>query len=220
MALKAARGCDFASPAEGAGFQLQNSDPQSKIVIAANQKMPINRTMLLARPRPLAIRGGSAFAAGAIFLLGLAAGTAVGPVGSRSGAGVVVETSPASHRAAARGSHPAEVLRVIDGDTFDARVHVWPGLDVTTRVRLRGIDAPEIKARCGDEYAKAQSAREALTALLAQGGVQIANIGSDKYDGRVVADASTRTTSDVAQALINAGQVRSYDGGRRDYWCP
>ena len=26
-------------------------------------------------------------------------------------------------------AHPAEVLRVIDGDTFEARVHLWPGLD-------------------------------------------------------------------------------------------
>ena len=32
-----------------------------------------------------------------------------------------------------RGGHPAEVLRVIDGDTFVARVHVWPGMDITTR---------------------------------------------------------------------------------------
>jgi len=32
-------------------------------------------------------------------------------------------------------SHPAEVLRVIDGDTFEARVHLWPGLDITTKIR-------------------------------------------------------------------------------------
>jgi len=29
-----------------------------------------------------------------------------------------------------RGTHAAEVLRVIDGDTFEARVHVWPGIDI------------------------------------------------------------------------------------------
>lgn len=28
----------------------------------------------------------------------------------------------------AAGGHPAEVLRVNDGDTFEARVHVWPGM--------------------------------------------------------------------------------------------
>jgi endonuclease YncB( thermonuclease family) len=35
-----------------------------------------------------------------------------------------------------------DVLRVIDGDTFEARIRIWPGHDVTTKVRLRDIDAP------------------------------------------------------------------------------
>ncbi len=30
--------------------------------------------------------------------------------------------------------HPADVVRTIDGDTFEATVHPWPGLDMTTRV--------------------------------------------------------------------------------------
>src|SRR3990167_3728255 len=37
--------------------------------------------------------------------------------------------------------HMANVLRTVDGDTFDARVALWPGLELNTRVRLRGIDA-------------------------------------------------------------------------------
>jgi endonuclease YncB( thermonuclease family) len=40
--------------------------------------------------------------------------------------------------------HPVDVIRTIDGDTFEAWVHLWPGLDLSTRVRLRGIDAPEL----------------------------------------------------------------------------
>lgn len=42
--------------------------------------------------------------------------------------------------------HPVDVIRTIDGDTFLARVHLRSGLDPVTRVRLRGIDAPELKA--------------------------------------------------------------------------
>lgn len=176
--------------------------------------------MVLNRRPP--IGGGSALAAGAIFLLGLLAGAAIGPIDTKSSIGAIVDATAwsGSQQAVGRGTHPVDILRVIDGDTFDARVHVWPGLEVTTRVRLRGIDAPEIKARCGEEYAKAQSAREALAALLSQGGVEIANVAPDKYDGRVVAEAATRRTADVSQALINAGLVRRYDGGRRDEWCP
>ena len=36
------------------------------------------------------------------------------------------------------GPFPAEVLGVIDGDTFEARVTIWLGHEVTTRVRLLG----------------------------------------------------------------------------------
>jgi endonuclease YncB( thermonuclease family) len=80
--------------------------------------------------------------------------------------------------------YPAEVLRVIDGDTFQARVRVWPRLDVDTKVRLRGIDAAELHARCDDERIKAEAARAALQTILAEGGIAISQVGVDKYDGR------------------------------------
>jgi endonuclease YncB( thermonuclease family) len=115
--------------------------------------------------------------------------------------------------------YPAEVLRVIDGDTFEARVHVWPGLDVNTKIRLRNIDAPELHARCPDELAKAQAARTALETMLATGAVTVSRIGIDKYGGRVDALAATRDTPDISAALLSGGFARSYDGGRRGSWC-
>lgn len=119
----------------------------------------------------------------------------------------------------AAGGHPAEVLRVNDGDTFEARVHVWPGMQVTTKVRLRGIDAAEFRAQCAEEYRLATAARDALARLLAEGGVTIGRIDFDKYGGRVVANAATRSTPDISDALLKTGLVRVYDGGRREGWC-
>ena len=115
--------------------------------------------------------------------------------------------------------HPVDVLRTIDGDTFEARVHLWPGLDLTTRVRLRGIDAPELKASCPGELQMAEAATDALRALLGEGDVTIFNIGPDKYSGRVVADAATRRTGNVSTAMLAAGHARSYNGGHRTGWC-
>lgn len=115
--------------------------------------------------------------------------------------------------------HPVDVLRTIDGDTFEARVHLWPGMDLTTRVRLRGIDAPELKAQCASELRMAEAASQALRALLADGDVTIYNIGPDKYAGRVVADVATRRTPSVSNALLSAGQARAYNGGHRSGWC-
>jgi endonuclease YncB( thermonuclease family) len=117
------------------------------------------------------------------------------------------------------GTHPAEVLRVIDGDTFEARVHVWPGLDITTKIRLRGIDAPELKAHCPAERAMAEAARDALRDMLAEGAIGISAVTPDKYGGRVVADAATRSVASVSAALQAKGLARSYGGGHRRGWC-
>ena len=115
--------------------------------------------------------------------------------------------------------HPVDIIRTIDGDTFEARVHVSPGLDPKTRVRLRGIDAPELKASCPRELQMAEAAGAALRGLLGEGEVTIYNIGPDKYNGRVVADVATRRTDNVAAALLAAGHARSYRGGHRSTWC-
>ena len=111
------------------------------------------------------------------------------------------------------------VTRIIDGDTFEAKVAPWPSLVITTRVRLRGIDAPELHARCGDEYRGALAAKDALEALLDEGGVTISNVGPDKYEGRVDADVATARTPNVSAKLLEGGYGRPYDGGHRDSWC-
>lgn len=112
-----------------------------------------------------------------------------------------------------------DVIRTIDGDTFEARIYLEPGLDPTTRVRLRGIDAPELKASCQQELQMAEAATEALRALLGEGDVMIFNVGPDKYAGRVVADVATRRTGNVSTAMLSAGHARSYGGGHRSGWC-
>ena len=165
--------------------------------------------------------GGTALVlAAAAFAVGLGLGANLGPVtASRSSAPLPSPVTQPAQSGAVRMAHPAEVLRVIDGDTFEARVNLWPGLDVTTRVRLRNIDAPEMKARCDEERVKAEAARDALRAILDQGDVGISRVTLDKYGGRVDADASTRATPNVSDALLAAGYARRYGGGHRDGWC-
>ena len=113
---------------------------------------------------------------------------------------------------------PVDVIRTVDGDTFVARVHRRGGRDLVARVRLRGIDAPELKASCQDELDKAEAATEALRNLLGQGGVTVYNLGLEKY-GRVLADVATRRTPNVSAAMLAGGYARSYNGGHRDGWC-
>ena len=167
------------------------------------------------RPRGIAL-------AAAAFVAGIMVASVVNS--ELIGRQVMANTVPSSPAVASGsqtmlGSHPAEVLRVLDGDTFEARVRVWPGLEITTKIRLRGIDAPELKARCGEERIKAENARAALIVMLGEGGVAVGHVGLDKYGGRVLADAATRSTPDVAAAMLTRELARPYGGGRRESWC-
>lgn len=151
-----------------------------------------------------------------VFVLGIGIGVGIAPgTAARKEIAAVAPPPPA---AAPSLAHRTEVLKVIDGDTFDARVHLWPGLSITTRVRLRGIDAPEMKARCPEERMKAEAARDALRAVLDQGEVTIARVTLDKYGGRVLADVATYFTADVAASLLEANHARRYQS-RRAGWC-
>jgi endonuclease YncB( thermonuclease family) len=128
--------------------------------------------------------------------------------------------APAPLQSNANGqTYPAEVLRIIDGDTFVAAVQLWPGLQITTKVRLRRIDAAEMRARCPQERRLAEAARTGLTALLAGGPVTLTRIKPDRYGGRVDADAVNAARIDVGEAMLVRGLARPYTGGRRQPWC-
>jgi endonuclease YncB( thermonuclease family) len=113
------------------------------------------------------------------------------------------------------GPVEARVVRVIDGDTFVAEARIWPGQSVRVSVRIRGIDAPEMRSRCAAEKRAAARARGALATLLGDGLVLLSNIGGGKYYGRVLADVAVVDGRDVAPALIADAVARAYDGGRR-----
>jgi len=115
--------------------------------------------------------------------------------------------------------YAADVVRIIDGDTFVARMRTGPGGEVETRVRLRSIDAAELHARCSKELRLALAARAALQRLLAEGSVMLSHVGPDKYPGRIDANVATRSTNDISAAMLSGGFARAYDGGRRGSWC-
>lgn len=167
------------------------------------------------------------FAGGLVFAAGYAAGggwvlfrEGVAQTPAPAPTGRPVATEQRSGPAGTGPAYPAELLHVNDGDTFEARVQIWPGMQVTTRVRLRGIDAPEkFGARCESEYRRAVAAEGALRQLLQAGGIVISRVAFDKYGGRVLADAATRETANVSEALLASGLARPYEGGRRGGWC-
>lgn len=108
-------------------------------------------------------------------------------------------------------STPAEATRcrAVDGDTLACG---------TERIRLIGLDAPELRARCDREWHAARASRARLQQLVA-GGVQLERRGTDRYR-RTLAIARTRDGRDVAMVMIGEGHARAYSGrGRRGGWC-
>lgn len=114
------------------------------------------------------------------------------------------------------GPVAAEILRVIDGDTILVAARPWPQQTVEVYVRIRGIDAPELKSKCHSVRQAGGDARQALEALTqASGTIQLVNISGDKYFGRIVADVVLPDGRNAGSDLLLTGLVEPYDGGRK-----
>lgn len=112
------------------------------------------------------------------------------------------------------GPVEAELLSVIDGDTILVNAQPWPQHTIAVLVRIRGIDAPEMKSKCETSRRAALRAKQAL-AHFADGRIRLTNISGDKYFGRIVADVTVDDNTDIASAMIGSGLARAYDGGRK-----
>jgi len=113
----------------------------------------------------------------------------------------------------------ASVIGVVDGDTIDVTIDYGFRLRQDHRVRLAGIDAPEVRA-AGPE---GEAARDWLRARLPVGtAVELVTDKAREKFGRWLATvwrvdpATSRAEADSINAqLIAAGHARPYDGGPR-----
>ncbi len=133
-------------------------------------------------------------------------------------ASLVIPVGISSTSEIIRGPVSAEVLRVMDGDTIVVRARIWLGQDIETRVRLDGVDTPEMNGKCERERRMALKARDWVASLAAGGKVILRDIQYGKYAGRVVARVEAPDGEDFSHSLLRAGLGRPYDGRRRP-WC-
>lgn len=99
------------------------------------------------------------------------------------------------------------MARVSDGDSFRLG---------DTRIRLLGIDAPELRQTCQDQQQRSwpcgERARDSLASLLKQGEVDCRPEGTDQY-GRLLAYC-TVAGQDLGAAMVRDGMAISSD----NYW--
>ena len=132
---------------------------------------------------------------------------------------LILPVTAAGWRDPIPGPVPALVVDVIDGDTVLGRARIWLGQEVETRVRLDGVDTPELRGKCQAARRLARAARAFVQARVGGRQVILRDIQYGKYAGRVVARIQTPDGDDLADALIAAGLGRPYDGAARAPWC-
>ena len=117
------------------------------------------------------------------------------------------------------GPIPAFVERVIDGDTLVVRARIWLGQELEVMVRISGIDAPELRARCDKERQLAISARQLVKRLVGQRKISLSHIRQGKYAGRVIANVIDKRGASLSAHLLKANLARPYHRGQRKSWC-
>jgi micrococcal nuclease len=114
----------------------------------------------------------------------------------------------------------ATVVRVIDGDTIEARIDLGLHVEIETSLRFDGINAPELHKVGGDLNPAGSAARRYLESLLPHTphGI-IVRTRKDKQEkyGRWLAEVVVHHDDPmtVNQRMIEAGHAVEYHGGKR-----
>ena len=106
------------------------------------------------------------------------------------------------------------VIKIVDGDTFDAEIDLGFDVTVKKRIRIEGIDCPEARGGSEDDKHFAKIASEWLsTRLNSAVDLQISpSTTRDDPFGREIARVSDKTSPDVGIEMIQAHHAVAYNG--------
>lgn len=116
--------------------------------------------------------------------------------------------------------YKSTVIKIVDGDTVDLMVDLGFDINFKMRVRLYGINTPELRASDPTIVAKAQEAKTFVSSLLPVGKqvyIQTIKDKTEKY-GRYLATIfldEVLTVPSLNQQLIDKGLAVAYFGGKR-----
>lgn len=111
-----------------------------------------------------------------------------------------------------KNRYEAFVIRVIDGDTFEALVELGFGVTQKFKVRLDGIDTPELITEEG------QQAAEYVRQLIEGKKVWLIEAGHEKF-GRALAKVKLANGSDLTNFLVAQKVGIQYNGGKKQTKC-
>ena len=113
-----------------------------------------------------------------------------------------------------------DVVRVIDGDTIDAKIDLGFDVSVKKRVRFMGINTPESRTRDLEEKKRGLAAKARVQELLDEATeIQLTSHGVGKF-GRCLGELNLcnsdgLTMVNLNNKLIEEGHAVEYHGGKR-----
>ncbi len=114
------------------------------------------------------------------------------------------------------GEYESYVEEVIDGDTFHVTFMLY-GNPMTIKLRLAGVDAPELHSKDKDEIVAGKLVGSYVTKLIEKKYVTCHFKKWDKYGGRVVGTLVYKDR-DLSCHLIEMGYVKAYEGAKKSDW--
>ena len=113
----------------------------------------------------------------------------------------------------------SKVISVYDGDTFRVDIDsLSPIVGKNIRIRLNGVDTPEIQGKCQYEKDLALKARDFVRNKLTNAKeIKLTKLQRGKYF-RVVADVMVDGVS-LEKELLENKLAYKYTGGKKSSWC-
>lgn len=105
--------------------------------------------------------------------------------------------------------YEATVIRVIDGDTVECDVDMGLHIKSRARIRLQGINAPELHSNNEDERKRAEEARQYLVERLQDQKVWIFTYSEDSF-GRWLGTIFTEDATNINKEMVDKGLAAEY----------
>mgnify|MGYP003326517070 CR=1 FL=1 len=110
-------------------------------------------------------------------------------------------------------SYTADIIRVVDGDTIDISIDLGFEVARKERVRIAGINAPEIHTKDAAEKAAGMTARQFVVDWVAKHPqVTVTTVKDAEKYGRYLAHVVGTDGQDLGQLLLAANLAKPYDG--------
>lgn len=111
-------------------------------------------------------------------------------------------------------TYEATVIRIIDGDTIDFSIDLGFDIHIRERVRIKGINTPEVRTKDLEEKARGIAATEYVKSLFDIHGSCV--ILETEYDrgkyGRTIGNVIFPNGTTLSDLLLESGHAEHYGG--------